>query len=295
MLFAQADATVEVVNDGSSSGIMEYLSYLWEEAVQLASTKGLDFLMNLIGAVVILVIGMIVIKIVSKMVHKVAEKSSRGGLLADFITSVITKSMWAVLAVMVLGRLGVDVGPLIAGLGVTGFIVGFAFQESLGNLASGMMIALNQPFKVGDFINAAGIDGSVLKLDMMATTLATPDNKKVVLPNKSVWGAAITNFSALGKRRVDLAVSVSYGSDLEKAKEVIRDTVKGVAGVLVEPAPTVEVRDLSSSSVTIAVRPWSSCDDYWAVYFATQQSVKEALDKAGIEIPFPQMVVHQAK
>ena len=180
----------------------------------------------------------------------------------------------------------------IVGLGVTGFIIGFAFQETLGSFASGMMIAINQPFKVGDYVVAGGVEGTVLELNMMATVFATADNKKVVVPNKVVWGSAITNFSALGKRRVDTKIAVSYGTDLKKAVELAREAIVKIPGVLADPAPAVAVASLDESSVAINLRPWAACADYWAVYSSTQEAVKKAFDENGISIPFPQVDVH---
>ena len=145
---------------------------------------------------------------------------------------------------------------------------------------------------MGDYVVAGGIEGAVLELNMMATVFATADNKKVVVPNKVVWGSAITNFSALGKRRVDTKVNVAYGTDLRKAVEVAAAAIKGVPGVLADPAPAVAVAALDDSAVTINVRPWASCADYWAVYSGVQEAVKKAFEANGITIPFPQIDVH---
>ena len=258
--------------------------------------KGLDFALNLVFALVILLVGWLAIKLIAFTVRKALMRGkAKGRLLADFICSVVTKACWAVLLVMVLGRLGVNVTPLIAGLGVTGFILGFAFQESLGNLASGMMIALNEPFKVGDVVDAAGHSGVVLEVNMMATVMKTPDGKRIVLPNKSVWGGPIVNYNALGLRRVDLQVGIDYGEDPERAVEIIRETVARIPGVLAEPAPAVAVASLNDSAVQINVRPWVKSSDYWAVASATLTAVKMELGKAGVKIPFPQIEVHTAK
>ena len=257
--------------------------------------SGMQMLENAISALVLFVVGWFVIRLVDLAVRKALSSGKRRGLLINFVASSVSKACWAVLLVMVLGRLGVNVAPLVAGLGVTGFVLGFAFQESLGNLASGLMIALNEPFKVGDFVEVAGLQGAVIEMNIMATTLTTGDNKKIVVPNKSVWGGPIVNYSAMATRRVDVQVGIAYGEDIEKALDVIRATVLAVPGVLPTPAPTVAVAALSDSQVTVNVRPWAKNADYWSVYFETLKSVKGALDKAGIEIPFPQMTIHQAK
>ena len=257
--------------------------------------SGMRLLENAISALVLFVVGWLVIRLVDFVIRKGLARSNRRGLLINFVASSVTKACWAVLLVMVLGRLGVNVAPLVAGLGVTGFVLGFAFQESLGNLASGLMIALNEPFKVGDFVEIAGLQGSVVEMNIMATTLTTGDNKKIVVPNKSVWGGPIVNYSAMATRRVDVQVGIAYGEDIGRALDVIRETVLSVPGVLKTPAPTIAVGALAESQVTINVRPWAKNADYWSVYFETLKAVKNELGRAGIEIPFPQVTVHQAK
>jgi small conductance mechanosensitive channel len=262
-------------------------------AASWLSEHGMEMLGRCVAALVILILGGIVVKLATIAFHKALQKSKRvNPLLEKFLASVASKTGWAVVLMLVLGKLGVDVGPLVAGLGVTGFIVGFACQESLSNLAAGIMIALNQPFKVGDYIIAGGVEGSVLELNMMAAVLATADNKRVTVPNKSVWGGPITNFSALGKRRVDTVVGIAYGSDIEKAVRIAREAVVQVPGVLEDPAPAVAVASLDASAVMLNVRPWANCADYWAVYSGAQRAVKEAFDKNGVRIPFQQIDVH---
>ncbi|MBQ1568843.1 MAG: mechanosensitive ion channel family protein [Kiritimatiellae bacterium] len=260
------------------------------------TTTGLEVAWKLLTALLILLAGWCAIKFIDKMLRRAFDKMGKKLLLANFVASVTAKACWAVLLVMVLSRLGVDVAPLVAGLGVTGFIVGFACQESLSNLAAGVMIAINEPFKVGDFVDASGHAGKIVEVSMMATVMTTADNKKIVLPNKSVWGGPITNFSAMDTRRVDLQVGVAYKEDAARAVDVILDAVRSVPGVLSDAghAPGVSVAALGESQVTINVRPWCRNSDYWAVYSATLQAVKRELEKAGIEIPFPQMVVHNA-
>ena len=257
--------------------------------------KGLDFAVNLLAAALILVVGWLVIKLIDALVRKALMRGkAKQTLFINFACSVVTKVCWAVLLIMIAGRLGVNVAPLIAGLGVTGFILGFAFQETLGNFASGMMIAINEPFKVGDFVDAAGHSGTILEVNMMATVMKTADNKRIVIPNKSVWGGPIVNYNTLGLRRVDLQVGIDYGEDVTKAVGIIRDAVAAVPGVLQDPAPVVAVASLNDSAVQINVRPWAKSGDYWSVAAATLVAVKDELEKAGVKIPFPQIEVHTA-
>ncbi|MBQ6136696.1 MAG: mechanosensitive ion channel family protein [Kiritimatiellae bacterium] len=257
---------------------------------------GVDFAVNLAIAAAMFIAGWLAIKLVDMAIRKALSRADRKRtLLIDFVVSVVRKGCWTILGVMILGRLGVNVGPLVAGIGATGFILGFAFQESLGNLASGMMIALNEPFKVGDFVEAAGHSGAIVEVNMMATIMNTGDNKKIVLPNKSVWGGPIVNYSAMDTRRVDLSVGIAYESDIDLAVGVIRETLASLPGVLRDPEPRVAVASLDQSSVTLVVRPWCSGADYWNVNASALQSIKEALERAGVKIPYNQIEVHQAK
>ena len=269
---------------------------LVNQIVTWCAERGVSFAVNVAFALVMLVVGAFAIKLIGKAVRKAL---SRGGesrkLLTNFVASVITKTCWAVLAIMILGRLGVNVAPLVAGLGVTGFILGFAFQESLGNLASGMMIALNEPFRVGDYVNAAGLEGVIQEVNMMATVMTTTDNKRIVVPNKSIWGGPITNFSAMATRRVDLQVGIAYGEDVDRAVAILAEAVRRIPGVLAEPAPSVGVASLDESQVTINIRPWCKGADYWGVYSATLKEAQAELTRAGVSIPFPQIEVHMAK
>ena len=266
---------------------------LWEKVPGWLADKGLSFAVNLAVALVILALGALVIKLIVSAVGKAAEKGkAKNSLFGNFVRNATSKVCWAVLLVIVLGKLGVDIGPIVAGLGVTGFILGFAFQESLGNLASGLMIAINEPFKIGDYVVVGGLEGSVRKVDMMATVLATPDNKKIVIPNKSAWGGPITNFTALGRRRVDIKIGIDYSCDVAKAIKVALETIPLVPGVLKDPAPVVSIASLDDSQVTLNVRPWADGANYWGVYNDTQIAIKSAFEKNGIQIPFPQLTVH---
>ena len=275
--------------------VVAYGASFWDAIKGWLTGQGLELSKNVLIALVILLVGKYVIKLIVASVMKALERAGKkDSLFARFVASVISKVCWAVLVVTVLGRLGVNVGPLVAGLGVTGFILGFAFQESLGNLASGLMISINEPFKIGDYVIVAGLEGTVLKVDMMATVLATSDNKKVVVPNKSAWGAPITNFSALGKRRVDLTACIDYGTDVAKAIKVAVAALADVPGVAKDPAPSVSVGSLMDNKVTLNVRPWCEGAAYWGVYSASYEAVKTAFAREGINLPMPHTTVHQA-
>ena len=293
-----ANAAITVA-DSLREGFSNELSQgqeLCEKALVWLTDKGLAFAVSIVASAVILVLGYFAIKLIVGMVGKAVEKGGKKNtLFGKFIRNVTGKICWAILIVVVLGKLGVDVRPIVAGLGVTGFILGFAFQESLGNLASGLMIAINEPFKIGDYVIVAGLEGTVIKMDMMAVTLATADNKKVVIPNKSAWGAPITNFSALGRRRVNIRIGIDYGCDAAKAIKVALETLPLVPNVLTDPAPSVSVASLDDSQVTLNIFPWADGANYWSVYNDAQVAIKSAFEKNGINIPFPQLTIHMDK
>ena len=267
------------------------------ECVQQAMTwftqHGIGFAVNLLVAILILIAGGFLVKWITAAVRVSLRKSKRvNELLERFICSVVSKTGWAFLIVLALQRLGIDVGPLIAGLGVTGFVVGFACQDSLSNFANGIMIALNRPFKVGDYVIAGGVEGTVRELNMMAVVMTTPDNKRMTVPNKAVWGSAITNFSAMETRRVDVSVGVAYGTDIGLAKQTALDALAQIPEVIADPAPMAEVSSLGESAVVLTVRGWCKNADYWTAYFAATRKVKESFDAKGVNIPFPQLDVH---
>ena len=267
----------------------QFLEQIWAWACD----KGVETLVNVLAAILILIVGGFVVKGISAVARRALKKTrSVNPLLENFLCSVVTKTGWIFLIVIALGKIGVDVGPLVAGLGVTGFVLGFAFKDTLANFASGVMIALNQPFKVGDYVIVAGSEGTVIELHMMATVIATADNKKIVVPNNSVWGGPVTNFSAMAKRRVDLAIGVAYGTDIAKAKAAALEALKAIPQVLADPAAMAEVVTFDDSEITLTVRAWCKNADYWTTFFAGNQALDAAFAKAGIEIPFPQIDVH---
>jgi len=189
----------------------------------------------------------------------------------------------------------VQTASVVAVIGAAGLAVGLALQGSLSNFAAGVLIVAFRPFKSGDYVEVAGVAGSVDSIQIFQTILKTPDNKMIVLPNSAVIGGAITNYSRYDTRRVDFLIGVSYNADLKKTKQVLREVVESDPRVLKDPAVNVSVHALADSSVNLVVRPWVNSADYWAVYWDLTQAMKEALDDNGIEIPFPQMDVHLNK
>ncbi len=269
------------------------LRSLWDSLMLWFNEEAVSLIFQIVGILLILIVGKILITLLKKWITKSLTKSKKiNELMQKLILKVIAAVAWVLLLVIVLGQIGVNLGPIIAGLGVTGFILGFAFQETIGNLLAGAMIAINSPFRIGDYVEIGSISGSVRDMDMMSVTLATPDNKRVIMANKLVWGTAITNYSYTDRRRVELGASIAYDSDVNKAKQILWDIINGYPEVLADPKPVIEVSKLNDSSVDLVVRPWTLPGDYWTVYFRFQQEVLEKFREAGLEIPFPQVDVH---
>ncbi|NLV83223.1 MAG: mechanosensitive ion channel family protein [Spirochaetales bacterium] len=253
----------------------------------------LTTLLEVAAIVLILIIGKILIVILKRILRHAFSKSKKiNELMAKFLIKVISTVSWILVLLIIIDRLGVNLAPIIAGLGITGFILGFAFQETLGNLLSGVMIVLNSPFRIGDYVEVGSLSGTVREMDMMCVTLATPDNKRVILANKLVWGNAIVNYSFTENRRVEMGVSIAYDADVGKAKQIIRDILATYPEILTDPAPVIEVNKLNNSSVDLVVRPWTKPADYWSVYFRFQQEILEKFREEGISKPFPQIDVH---
>jgi len=210
-------------------------------------------------------------------------------------TFLVTFVYWIILAfglMIVLSALGVDVTPAFALVGGASFILAFAFQDTLGNLASGLMIMINRPFDEGDYVDVGGVAGTVKAVSIVATTVVTPDNQVIVIPNKNVWNNVITNVTGSDTRRVDLVFGISYDDSVPDAMRVMEETVKAHPLVLDEPAPTVRLHELADSSVNFICRPWTKTADYWTVYWDLMQQMKERFDASGISIPYPQRDVH---
>ena len=190
------------------------------------------------------------------------------------------------------GKLGVPIIQFAVVLGAAGLAIGLALQGSLANFASGVLMLIFKPFKVGDFVEVAGAKGTVAEIQIFNTVVTSPDNVKIIVPNAQVTGGNILNYSVNGTRRVDLIVGISYEDDLKKAQQVIERVLAGDDRVLKDPAPTVAVSELADSSVNFVVRPWVKAADYWDVYFDMTAKVKLSLDQNGISIPYPQRDVH---
>lgn len=247
---------------------------------------------RVIGAVVVLVLARFLVRAAVRGLHTILERREVEESAAKFLGSVLTAVLWTAVLIAVLGIFGVPTNSFIAVLGALGLAIGLALQDSIGNLASGVLILVFKPFVAGEFVEIAGLQGSVHTVEIVATTLLTPDNKQVIIPNGQITSEPITNYSREDKRRVDLVFGIGYDDDLRAAKQILVDLAAEDDRVLDEPEPQFPVLDLGDSSVDIGARVWVRTEDYWPLYFDWTEHVKLAFDAAGISIPYPQRDVH---
>lgn len=275
---------------------MDFLNNIdFEKYAQLIMEVTKDIAPKILMALLTLYIGFKITKWLSNMVEKTMQKHKVDISLRKFLSSLISIGLKVLVIVSVASTLGIETTSFIAILGAAGLAIGLALQGSLSNLAGGVLIIFFKPFKVGDLIEAQGHIGEVESIQIFATVLHTKDNKTVIIPNGDLSNGSIINYTAQKTRRVDMTFGIGYGDDIKKAKEILYDIMKADKRILTKPAPFVGLAELADSSVNFTVRPWAKTDDYWGVYFDLNESVKEAFDKEGISIPFPQRDVHLHK
>jgi len=252
----------------------------------------ITFATRLAIAIVIYLVGRWVARLLTRILKRVLKKREVDPVLVDFLGTIVNVLVTLVAVVAAIDTLGIPATSLLAVLGAAGLAVGLALKDSLANFAAGVMLVLFRPFTKGDFIDAGGTTGTVDQVRLVSTTLLTPDNKQVTIPNSIVWGTTITNYSAKDTRRLDMVFGVGYDDDLKVAAGVLERVCREHAKVLEEPAIKVFVTNLGDSSVDFAVRPWVKTEDYWGVRAEIMERAKVELEAAGCSIPFPQRDVH---
>jgi len=248
--------------------------------------------MKIIGAIAILIIGLWAAKILSKSFNKMLVKKEFDPTLTKFFTTMVKITIIIFVSIATINQAGVETISFVAILGSAGLAIGLALQGSLSNFASGVMLIIFRPIKVGDYIEGGGAKGTVEEIGIFVTTLTSPDNKVIFVPNSKMTSDQITNYNVKDKRRVDMVFGIGYGEDINKAKQVIFDVLKENANILTDPEPKVFVSELADSSVNIVVRPWCKTENYWDVHFNITESIKKIFDERNIQIPFPQRDVH---
>ncbi|VAW10149.1 Potassium efflux system KefA protein / Small-conductance mechanosensitive channel [hydrothermal vent metagenome] len=264
------------------------------ENAEVWMNKGIDFAVEygpkIIGAILIYIIGSWVIKKLIGVVRKTMTRNDYDQSLQKFLLNLVSWGLKIFLIITVISTLGVETTSFAAIIAAAGLAIGLALQGSLGNFAGGVLLIIFKPYKIGDLIEAQDTIGVVKEIEIFTTKLVTPDNKLAIIPNGAMANGNIVNYTAEGKIRVDTTIGVGYGEDIKRAKEVLLEVLTSNPKVLQDPAPSVNVSELADSSVNFAVRPFCKPEDYWDVYFGTLEGCKLALDKAGIEIPYPHSV-----
>lgn len=302
-LIATAAATAEVsthentLNDAvqdlvehpeeTATKLGEFFENLWNGIVHAVPT--------IIMAVIVLVIGLIVCKLTLKLLSKGLDRSRLDLTVTNFVKQCCKIALYVLLITVVLSMLGIPATSVITVIGTAGVAIGLALQDSLSNVAGGIMLMINKPFKIGDYIAVSGVSGTVKQITILYTRLDSDSNQAIFIPNGQVSNAVVTNYNGNEMRRVDLKMSISYDDDFEKAQQVIAEVLKRNKKVLSSPAPTIRMLEHGASAIVIAVRPWCKASDYWDVFFTVTEDIRAAFISAGISIPYDQLDVHVVK
>ena len=262
--------------------------------VNIDSIMGLVSLyaMNIIGALLIFIVGKWLARKIADLLAKLMKKSNVDETLVNFLKNLAYYIMVVLVVVAAVGRLGVNTTSFLTIIGAAGLAVGLALKDSLSNFAAGVMLVLFRPFTIGDVVSTAGITAKVEKITIFNTLFCTPDNQSVIVPNNKIISDIITNINAKDTRRIDLVVGISYTDDMAQTKNILEGLAKADTRILTDPETTIAVAELADSSVNLVFRPWVKTADYWAVRFDLTEGIKNALDEAGISIPYPQQDVH---
>ncbi len=273
------------------------------DLAQLIQDKNYDGILALIisktpliiAALLIITVGFIISNLIGKLVVKGLQAKGVDPSVHSFIKTIVSLILKFVFILSALSTLNIDVNSFITALGAAGITAGIGLQASISQLASGIQILANHPFKSGDYIDVGTVSGKVREIKMMYTVLVTIDNKKIIVPNSYITSNNIINYNAEERRRLDLIFSVSYDADIAKVKQVILDVVKENELILTDPEPLIAVKEHAASSVNIACLIWCSSDDYWNVFYYMQEAVKLSFDKNNISIPYGQLDIHITK
>jgi len=263
-----------------------------QELIAKGYELGTDFGVKILAALAVFIIGRWVVKYLRNLTRRVMQKRDVDPTLTKFVANLAYVALLTFVIIAALGMLGIQTTSFIAVLGAAGLAVGLALQGSLSNFAAGVLMIIFRPFKVGDFIEGAGVVGVVEEIQIFTTQLATPDNKTIIIPNAKLTADNIVNFTAKGTRRADMVFGIGYEDDIDKARNIISEILSNEQRILKDPPPQVAVSELADSSVNFVARPWVNAGDYWGVVFDVTEAVKKRFDAEGVGIPFPQRDVH---
>ena len=247
---------------------------------------------GLLRVAMMVLLGILAIRLLMKMVDRVLERSKSVAAIKPYIHTAVNIFLWVLLALMLAGTLDVDVTSIIAMLSVAGLAVSMALQNTLSNLAGGLVLLVTKPFVAGDYVEADGISGTIAAVDMSYTTFVTPDNKEIFVPNSQLSATKITNYNRLGRRRMDVTFTASYDAPTAQVRSAIEEALAAIPGILDDPAPMVYLSEYQSSSIEYLTRLWTAADDYWTVYYALLEGVRESFARHGVEMTYDHLNVH---
>ncbi len=265
----------------------------WIDYVEEVPTLAREYGLNLLAALLIFLVGKWLARRLVNLGRRLMDQRDIDPTVGGFVSNILYMVLLMLVIIAALSQLGVPTAQFIAVIGAAGLAIGLALQGSLSNFASGVLLVSFRPCKVGDYIEAGGVSGTVNEITVFSTTLVTPDQRTITVPNSSIMGGPITNYSTSPKRRLDMVIGIGYESDLKQAKNLLKEIVENDERVLDAHKPVqIGVLELADSSVNIAVRPWVATADYWPLHFDLHERIKQRFDEAGISIPYPQMDVH---
>ena len=282
------EAAEETVSEAAETGSTNMFQDFLEDVRAFFTRAGLNIVIGLL----IIIIGLIVCKIIKVVITRVMRRTKKDEAVVHFVASLIDIILKIVVLVAALATMGVNTASIITVLGTCGVAIGLALKDSLGNVAGGMMIIVNKPFKKGDYISAAGAEGTVQTINLFNTVLLSIDNKEIVIPNGQLSNSNITNFSAMETRRVDFEVNVAVDTDLVKAQNAILSVCGAHAKVHTNPEPFCRMNRVANGAVVFTVRAWCDTAEYWGVYFDLQEQIRDKFTQLGIVVPYPQLDVH---
>ena len=275
--------------------ISDLTGFDWAGLWDTVRWAGLDFGMKTLIALVIFFVGRIIARLVTRGLHNMMQSRDVDKILETFVCNLVYWALMIFVIIAAINQIGVQTTSLIAVMGAAGLAIGLALQGSLANFAAGVLIVMFRPYRVGDFVEAAGIAGVVLQVQILTTVLKTADNKQIIVPNGQIMSTIITNYSANDTRRVDMTIGVSYDDDLDKVRSTLQELVDADDRILKDPECLIAVSELADSSVNFVVRSWVNTADYSGVMFGLTEAIKKRFDKEGISFPFPQQDVHLYK
>jgi len=248
--------------------------------------------LKVLAAIVVLIVGRWVARALRKVVQRMMTRAQADAALVSFVGHLTYVALLTFVIIAALNQIGIQTASFIAVIGAAGLAIGLALQGSLANFAAGVLMLVFRPFRSGDYIEGAGVAGTVEEIQIFTTNLKTPDNRKIIVPNAKLTGDNIVNYSAKDIRRMDMIVGVSYDDDYDKVQQILQDIIANESRILEDPAAKIGIMEFADSSVNFVFRPWVKTAEYWDVYFDLNETIKKRFDEEGISIPFPQRDVH---